>query len=99
LPGGIARTKDLITWERLDLKTACFSSNVVLHLNLSTASMPSTLPPGSVHRGGQRRRHWLYLCDDITHAVIQSETIIDPRIPPIKERPRTARAPAGDAAG
>ena len=63
---GIARTKDLVTWERLpDLKCASQQRNVVLH--------PEFIDTGSGGGIG-----W-GLVDDMTNAVLGPETIIDPR--------------------
>ena len=51
---GIARTKDLITWERLaDLKSDSQQRNVVLQIR------PIHTSRRWLHRDGQRRRHWL----------------------------------------
>jgi 4-O-beta-D-mannosyl-D-glucose phosphorylase len=79
---GIARTKDLVNWQRLpDLQSpAQHQRNCVLHPELVngkyafyTRPMNDFAAPGSGDGIG-----W-GLCDDIEGAVIKKETIIDPR--------------------
>lgn len=80
---GIARTRDLVTWERLpDLITPSRQQrNVVLHPELVdgryafyTRPQDSFVDPGS---GGGIA--WA-LCDDIEHAAVREERVIDPRV-------------------
>jgi len=80
--GGIARTKDLVKWERLaDLQTpAQHQRNCVLHPEFIngqyafyTRPMADFAATGSGDGIGWGR------CADITKAVITQETIIDPR--------------------
>ena len=80
--GGIARTKDLVKWERLaDLQTpALHQRNCVLHPEFIngqyafyTRPMADFAATGSGDGIGWGR------CADITKAVITQETIIDPR--------------------
>ena len=78
---GIARTRDLINWERLpDLKSKSQQRNVVLHPEfvdgkyaLYTRPQDGFIDPGSGGGIG-----WA-LIDDITHAEVREEIIIDPR--------------------
>ncbi len=79
---GIARTKDLVKWERLpDLKTnSLHQRNCVLHPEFVkgkyafyTRPMTDFAAPGTGDGIG-----W-GLCDDIEHAVIEKEEIIDRR--------------------
>ena len=81
---GIVRTKDLVTWERLDnLKTlrSPQQRNVALHPEFVdgkyafyTRPMDGFIEPGSGGGIG------FGLCEDITHAVIDEEKIISRRI-------------------
>ena len=79
---GIARTKDLVRWERLpDLKTrSLHQRNCVLHPEFVkgqyafyTRPMADFAAPGTGDGIG-----W-GLCGDITHATIGTEQILDPR--------------------
>jgi 4-O-beta-D-mannosyl-D-glucose phosphorylase len=80
---GVARTKDLLQWERLpDLKTggSLHQRNCVLHPEFVngkyafyTRPMTDFAAPGSGDGIG-----W-GLCDDITKPVVKKEQIIDPR--------------------
>ena len=100
---GIARTKDLITWERLpDLKAPSQQRNVVLHPEfidgkyaLYTRSQDGFINPGTGGGIG-----WA-LVDDICHAEIKLEKVINFRayhtIKEVKngEGPHPSRTPQG----
>lgn len=79
---GIVRTKDLLNWERLpDLKTpSAQQRNVVLHQEFVNGKYAFYTRPqdGFIDTGSGGGIGW-GLCDDITNAVIPSETIIDTR--------------------
>ena len=85
---GIARTKDLIHWERLDdLKSLCQQRNVVLHpefVKCENEKMGKcyalyTRPQdGFIETGKGGGIGWT-LCPDITHAEVRNERIIYPR--------------------
>ncbi len=79
---GIARTKDLITWERLDdLKTRSPQQrNVVLHPEFVDGKYAFYTRPqdGFISAGSGGGIAW-GVSESIEHAVIKSETIIDPR--------------------
>ncbi len=80
---GIARTKDLEKWQRLDdLKTASPQQrNVVLHPEFVNGKYALYTRPqeGFISAGSGGGIGW-GLCDDIEHAVItQPETIVDDR--------------------
>lgn len=79
---GIARTKDLKTWERLpDLKTpSAQQRNVVLHPEYVDGKYALYTRPqdGFINAGSGGGIGW-GLCDDMTNAVIPQETIIDSR--------------------
>lgn len=80
--GGIARTKDLVTWERLnDLKTpAQHQRNCVLHPEFVNGKYAFyTRPMNDFAATGSGDGIGWGLCDDITKAVIKKESIIDPR--------------------
>jgi 4-O-beta-D-mannosyl-D-glucose phosphorylase len=77
----IARTKDLITWERLpDLKSRSQQRNVVLHPKLVDGKYAFYTRPqdGFIDTGSGGGIGWA-LVDDITHAEIKEEIIINPR--------------------
>lgn len=79
---GIARTKDLVTWERLnDLKTpALHQRNCVLHPEFVNGKYAFyTRPMSDFAATGSGDGIGWGLCDDITKAVIAKESIIDPR--------------------
>lgn len=80
--GGIARTKDLETWERLDdLKTPSPQQrNVVLHPEFVDGKYAFYTRPqdGFIDTGTGGGIGW-GLADSIEHAVIEKETIIDDR--------------------
>lgn len=79
---GIARTKDLVKWERLnDLKTpALHQRNCVLHPELVNGKYAFyTRPMSDFAATGSGDGIGWGLCDDIANAVITRETIIDPR--------------------
>lgn len=95
---GIARTKDLKTWERLpDLITrSAQQRNVVLHPEFIDGKYAFyTRPQDSFIEAGSGGGIGWGLCDDITHAVIdEDEVIIDPRAyHTIKESKNGAGAP------
>jgi 4-O-beta-D-mannosyl-D-glucose phosphorylase len=94
---GIVRTRDLKKWERLaDLKTVSPQQrNVVLHPELINGQYAFYTRPqdGFIDTGSQGGIAW-GLCSDITHAAIEKETIIDPRVyHTIKEVKNGAGAP------
>ncbi|MBR4432915.1 MAG: glycosidase [Bacteroidaceae bacterium] len=77
----ICRTKDLKTWERLpDLKTRTQQRNVVLHPEFVDGKYALYTRPqdGFIDAGEGGGIGWA-LIDDITHAEIREETIIEPR--------------------
>lgn len=78
---GIARTKNLVDWERLpDLVSRSQQRNVVLHPEFYDGKYALYTRPqdGFIDTGSGGGIGWA-LVDDITHAVITEETIIDPR--------------------
>ncbi|MDO4335684.1 MAG: glycosidase [Bacteroidales bacterium] len=78
---GIARTKDLVNWERLpDLKSKSQQRNVVLHPEFVDGKYALYTRPqdGFIDTGSGGGIGWA-LVDDITHAEIKEEIIIDPR--------------------
>lgn len=75
---GIARTKDLIHWERLqDLSTLCQQRNVVLHPEFVEGKYALYTRPqdGFIDTGKGGGIGWT-LVDDITHAEVRNERII-----------------------
>ena len=77
----IARTKDLKTWERLhDLKSKSQQRNVVLHPEFVDGKYAFYTRPqdGFIDTGSGGGIGW-GLCEDITHAEIEEEIIINPR--------------------
>lgn len=78
---GIARTKDLKTWERLpDLKTRSQQRNVVLHPEFVDGKYAFYTRPqdGFIDTGSGGGIGWA-LVDDITHAEVKDELIINER--------------------
>ena len=78
---GIARTKDLKTWERLpDLKSDSQQRNVVLHPEFVDGRYAFYTRPqdGFIEAGSGGGIGWA-LVDDVTHAVVRDETIISRR--------------------
>jgi 4-O-beta-D-mannosyl-D-glucose phosphorylase len=78
---GIARTKDLLSWERLpDLKTRSQQRNVVLHPEFVNGKYALYTRPqdGFIDTGSGGGIGWA-LVEDITHAVINEEKIINYR--------------------
>jgi 4-O-beta-D-mannosyl-D-glucose phosphorylase len=78
---GIARTKDLIHWERLDdLKSLCQQRNVVLHPEFVDGQYALFTRPqdGFIETGKGGGIGWT-LTPDITHAEVRNERIIYPR--------------------
>jgi 4-O-beta-D-mannosyl-D-glucose phosphorylase len=80
---GIARTRDLLTWERLDdLRTRSRQQrNVVLHPELVDGKYAFYTRPqdGFIDTGSGGGIAW-GLAESIEHAVIEHEQIIDPRL-------------------
>ena len=79
---GIARTKDLVNWERLpDLKTRSQQRNVVLHPEFVDGKYALYTRPqdGFIDTGSGGGIGWA-LIDDITHAEVKEETIIEERL-------------------
>ncbi|HXC98340.1 MAG TPA: glycosidase [Verrucomicrobiae bacterium] len=79
---GVARTKDLVKWERLpDLQTpALHQRNCVLHPEFVNGKYAFyTRPMSDFAATGSGDGIGWGLCDDITQPVITKETIIDPR--------------------
>lgn len=80
---GIARTKDLIHWERLpDLKTNSDQQrNVVLHPEFVNGKYALyTRPQDSFIEAGTGGGIGWALCDSMEHAVVDQEQVIDQRI-------------------
>ena len=78
---GIARTKDLVNWERLpDLKSRSQQRNVVLHPEFVDGKYALYTRPqdGFIDAGNGGGIGWA-LIDDITHAEIVEERIINER--------------------
>ncbi len=78
---GIARTKDLINWERLDdLKSNSQQRNVVLHPEFVNGKYVLYTRPqdGFIDAGSGGGIGWA-LVDDIEHAVVKEERIINSR--------------------
>lgn len=78
---GIARTKDLVNWERLpDLKSKSQQRNVVLHPEFVDGKYALYTRPqdGFIDAGSGGGIGWA-LVDDITNAVVTEEKIIDQR--------------------
>lgn len=78
---GIARTKDLVTWNRLpDLKSKSQQRNVVLHPEFVDGKYALYTRPqdGFIDAGSGGGIGWA-LVDDITNAVVKEEKIIDQR--------------------
>lgn len=78
---GIVRTKDLLTWERLpDLKTKSQQRNVVLHPEFVNGKYALYTRPqdGFIDTGKGGGIGWA-LVDDMTHAEVKEETIINHR--------------------
>ena len=78
---GIARTKDLVNWERLpDLVSKSQQRNVVLHPEFVDGKYALYTRPqdGFINAGSGGGIGWA-LVDDITHAVVTEEKIIDKR--------------------
>lgn len=78
---GIARTRDLIDWERLpDLKSGSQQRNVVLHPEFVDGKYALYTRPqdGFIDAGGGGGIGWA-LIDDITHAEVRDEKIINAR--------------------
>jgi len=80
---GIARTKDLVQWQRLaDLQTAgsLHQRNCVLHPEFVKGKYAFyTRPMGDFAATGSGDGIGWGLCDDIENAVIEKEQILDPR--------------------
>lgn len=79
---GIARTRDLVDWERLpDLKSKSQQRNVVLHPEFVDGKYALYTRPqdGFIDTGSGGGIGWA-LVDDITNAEVKEETIVDERI-------------------
>ncbi len=80
---GLVRTRDLVTWERLpDLKTNSGQQrNVVLHPEFVDGKYALYTRPqdGFISVGSGGGIGW-GLCDDMTRAVIEHETIVDNKV-------------------
>jgi 4-O-beta-D-mannosyl-D-glucose phosphorylase len=80
---GIARTRDLVKWERLaDLRTpAAQQRNAVLHPELVDGKYAFYTRPqdGFIDTGSGGGIGW-GTCDDIEHAVIAKERLVSPRL-------------------
>jgi 4-O-beta-D-mannosyl-D-glucose phosphorylase len=79
---GIARTQDLVSWERLpDLKTnSLHQRNCLLHPEFVEGKYAFyTRPMADFAATGTGDGIGWGLCDDIEHAAIEREAIIDPR--------------------
>ncbi len=94
---GIARTRDLVKWERLpDLKsTSSQQRNVVLHPELVAGQYALyTRPQDSFIEAGKGGGIGFALTDSMAHAVIGEEQIIEPKVyHTIKEVKNGAGAP------
>lgn len=80
---GIARTKDMLQWERLpDLKTpSAQQRNVVLHPEFVQGQYALyTRPQDSFIEAGEGGGIGFGLAPDITNAVVEKEMVIDPRV-------------------
>lgn len=80
---GIVRTQDLVNFERLpDLVTSSAQQrNVVLHPEFIDGKYAFyTRPQDGFIDAGSGGGIGFGLCDDINHAVIQAETIVDPKV-------------------
>jgi len=80
---GIARTHDLVSWERLpDLKTpSAQQRNVVLHPEFVQGRYAFyTRPQDSFIEAGNGGGIGFGLSDSITHAVVEKETIVDRKV-------------------
>lgn len=80
---GIARTKDMLQWQRLpDLKTpSAQQRNVVLHPEFVDGQYAFyTRPQDSFIEAGEGGGIGFGLAADITRAVIEKERVIDPRV-------------------
>lgn len=80
---GIARTRDLVRWERLDdLRTdSPQQRNVVLHPEFVGGKYAFyTRPQDGFINAGTGGGVGFGLSESITHAVVEKETIIDPRL-------------------
>ena len=80
---GIARTKNLVDWERLpDLKTpSAQQRNVVLHPEFVNGQYAFyTRPQDGFIEAGKGGGIGFALAKDITNALIEKETVIEPRV-------------------
>jgi 4-O-beta-D-mannosyl-D-glucose phosphorylase len=78
---GVARTKDLVNWERLpDIEAACQQRNVVLHPEFVNGKYALYTRPqdGFIDAGKGGGIGWA-LVDSMEHAVIREEKIINSR--------------------
>ncbi len=80
---GIARTHDLVTWERMpDLVTPSLQQrNVVLHPEFVDGKYAFyTRPQDAFIDAGSGGGIGWGVCDDIEHAAVREERIVDPRV-------------------
>lgn len=94
---GIARTKDLVNWERLpDLKTSSTQQrNCVLHPAFVNGEYAFYTRPmdGFIETGGGGGIGW-GTCKDITQAEITNEIIIDPKVYHTVKEVKNGQGPA-----
>ncbi|MEO8561752.1 MAG: glycosidase [bacterium] len=79
---GIARTRDLVDWERLPDLVTCSEQqrNVVLHPRFVAGKYAFyTRPQDSFIEAGSGGGIAWGLCDDIAHALVHEERVIEPR--------------------
>lgn len=80
---GIARTRDLVSWERLPdlISPSPQQRNVVLHPEFVDGRYGFYTRPqdGFIDTGGGGGIGW-GVCDDIEHAALQEETLVDPKV-------------------
>lgn len=78
---GIIRTKDLLSWERFpNMKSRSQQRNIVLHPEFVEGKYAFYTRPqdGFIEAGSGGGISWA-LVDDITHAEIRDEVVVDPR--------------------
>jgi 4-O-beta-D-mannosyl-D-glucose phosphorylase len=92
---GIARTKDLVRWERLpDLRSRSPHEDVVLHPELVKGRYALYTGPRSVLGGAGGGGIGFALCETMEAAEIGEEGVLDPRVPhTVKEAGCAAGAP------
>jgi len=94
---GIARTRDLVTWERLpDLVTSSEQQrNVVLHPEFVDGKYAFYTRPqdGFIEAGSGGGIGW-GLCDDIERPTVRQERVIDPRVYHTVKEAKNGQGPA-----